>query len=186
MNRFDHVTVMVCNPRSRSQWMAYFMGFGCVAWHDPLKHCAHPIDLVAMIEEWTAKNPGRRLFIADTLAASFAVQLQRAMPGAYFFKVVRPLPDVRHSIAKQLGSCEVASALQAHNRRLLDLRMDCIHFSRINENLDHLWPLIANPGAVRPDTSRFSEAVQTVIDYPIASQGANAHLLTQLMRHLDP
>lgn len=184
---YQHVSIALHMPRSRSQWLAYFMGFGCVAWHDPMRHCAHPLDLVRLINEWTAKNPGRRLFIADTLAGSFGKQLIAALPGAFFFKVERPIEEVRASMMRVCGTdVGGAYAVGQHQRRLDALDVLSYSSDRLSEEglAYALWGRVTNgePLSIRT----FRNACDTVIDYPVLNQFFHPELLHKLLTHLDP
>ena len=185
---YEHVSIALHMPRSRSQWLAYFMGFGCVAWHDPMRHCAHPLDLVRLIDEWTAKNPGRRLFIADTLAGSFGKQLIAALPGAFFFKVDRPIEEVRASVMRTCGTdVGGAYAVSQHQRRLdaLDLLVyDSRRLTTESLLTLALWNKITAGAPMR--TGQLNKAQKTIIDYPVPHQFFHPELLTKMLRHLDP
>lgn len=187
MSNYSHVSFMFCMPRSRSQWMSYFMGFGCVAWHDPLKHCEHPLDLLPMIDEWTAKNPGRRLFIADTLAGSFGKQIMPALPGALFFKVLRPIEEVRASITRAQGCCSVSTALANHWRRMYELHTELeLRYTDL-DNPTALLNLfnVVTEAPHKMSEARLDRALSCHIDYPLHKQVADARRLEKLMRHLD-
>lgn len=187
---YAHVSIALHMPRSRSQWLAYFMGFGCVAWHDPMRHCAHPLDLVRLIDEWTAKNPGRRLFIADTLAGSFGKQLIAALPGAFFFKVDRPIEEVRASMMRVCGTDVGGAYGLAHHQRRLDALDELGVLSCRSDRLDEeslayaLWGRITGDEPLPYDTLR--RARGKIIDYPVPHQFFRPELLTKLLRHLDP
>lgn len=184
---YEHVSIALHMPRSRSQWLTYFMGFGCVAWHDPMRHCAHPLDLVRLIDEWTAKNPGRRLFIADTLAGSFGKQLIAALPKAFIFKIERPIEEVRASMARVCGT-DVGGAygVSQHQRRLEAVDVLSYQSARLNEEglAYALWGRVTGDEPLPFDT--FRKACDTIIDYPVLNQFFHPALLTKLLRHLDP
>jgi hypothetical protein len=92
---YNHVTFMLSLPRSRSAWMAEFLGPYCVAsMHNPLQQCASIDELKTKID---ALPPGR-VFVSDVAAVMFFDQLVAQFPGAQFLVVHRPAHEVEHSM----------------------------------------------------------------------------------------
>lgn len=109
---YSHVTLSFSLPRSRSQWLSWLYGHAVKSWHDPLKHCTHPLDLKRMIDE----HGQDRLFIADTAAILFHRTITESLPGAKFLYVVRPLDDVLLSMRRQVGSPLTKTMTHMHQR----------------------------------------------------------------------
>lgn len=94
---YEHVTFMLCLPRSRSAWMAEFMRpYVAASLHNPLQQCASIAELGEKID---AAPPGR-VFVADVAALFFFDKLVTRFPGAKFLVVHRPAREVELSMQK--------------------------------------------------------------------------------------
>lgn len=92
---YEHLTIMLSLPRSRSAWMAEFLRPFCAAsLHNPLQQCASIEELGQRID---ALPPGR-VFISDVAALFFFDQLVVRFPGAQYLLVHRPAHEVEHSM----------------------------------------------------------------------------------------
>jgi hypothetical protein len=95
---YNHVTFLLCLPRSRSAWLAQFMRPYCAAsWHNPLQQCASIEELGRKIDD--ISTPGN-IFIADVAALFFFDKLVVRFPGAKYIIVHRPAHEVEHSMKR--------------------------------------------------------------------------------------
>lgn len=97
MSNYNHLTFMLCLPRSRSAWMAEFMRpFCALSLHNPLQQCASIEELAQRIDA----APEGKVFVADVAALFFFDQLVVRFPGAKYLVVHRPAREVEHAINK--------------------------------------------------------------------------------------
>lgn len=97
--RYDNVTFLLCNPRSRSAWLHEAMSRTCVVLpHDVLRHCASIDELVARVNTARHNYPGRPVFVADSSMILFVEAVRAAMPGAKFVFVYRAPLEVEMSM----------------------------------------------------------------------------------------
>lgn len=95
---YNHVTFLLCLPRSRSAWLAQFMRPYCAAsWHNPLQQCASIDELGRKVDAIT--TPGR-VFVADVAALFFFEKLLVRFPGAKYIVLHRPAHEVDNSMRK--------------------------------------------------------------------------------------
>jgi len=188
MADFSHVTICFSLPRSRSQWLAhlYSQAARVDSWHDPLKDCASPRDLVAKI--LASKKP--KIFIADTSAILFHSQLRVLLPGARFLYVLRDPKEVCRSIARQLNTD--ASLIIGPMHKRLQERIDMIAhqvtdyttYGDIETFARDWWPDITgaddNAG---DDWWRWQN--MTVIDKPLRKQTFDRFKTLSLLRHSE-
>lgn len=113
---YQHVTFMLCLPRSRSAWMTEFMRpFVAASLHNPLQQCASIAELGTKVD---AAQPGR-VFIADVAGLFFFDQIVMRFPGAKFVVVHRPAREVELSMQK-LGVTPPLN-IRTAERQLLEL-----------------------------------------------------------------
>jgi hypothetical protein len=94
---YEHLTIMLSLPRSRSAWMAEFLRPLCVSsMHNPLQQCASIAELGQKVD----KQPPGRVFISDVAALFFFDQLLLRFPGAQYLIVHRAASEVEHSMHK--------------------------------------------------------------------------------------
>lgn len=124
---YEHVTFMLCLPRSRSAWLAEFMRpYVAMSLHNPLQQCANISELAEKIDN----APAGRVFIADVSALFFFDQLVMRFPGAKFLVVHRPAREVEMSM-QRLGIMPPIN-VRAVERQLVELgqqlrmRKDCM------------------------------------------------------------
>lgn len=116
MAEYDHLTIMLSLPRSRSAWMAEFLRPLCVSsMHNPLQQCASIAELGQKID---AQPPGR-VFVADVAAMFFFDQLLVRFPGARYVLVHRPAREVEQSM-RTLGVTPPLN-IRAAERQLHDI-----------------------------------------------------------------
>lgn len=116
MSGYEHLTIMLSLPRSRSAWMAEFLRPLCAsAMHNPLQQCASIDELGQKID---AQPPGR-VFVSDVAALFFFDQLLVRFPGARYLVVHRAAREVEHSM-KKLGVQPPLNVRKAE-RQLLDI-----------------------------------------------------------------
>lgn len=95
---YEHLTIMLSLPRSRSAWMAEFLRPLCVAsLHNPLQQCASIAELGLKIDA----QPSGRVFVSDVAGLFFFDQLLLRFPGAQYLVVHRAASEVEHSMRKQ-------------------------------------------------------------------------------------
>lgn len=182
---FSHVTLCFLLPRSRSQWLAWIYGQAADvdAWHDPLKDCSSPGDLVDKI----LRSKKRKIFIADTSAILFHSQLGLLLPGANFLYVVRDVEEVCRSIRRQV-STDARFIIEPMHRRLQErarfaplLNTTCYgdveNFAR-----DH-WPDVTGEPDRGDDWWRYKN--MTVIDVPLRKQPYDRFKTAALLRHSE-
>lgn len=113
---YEHLTIMLALPRSRSAWMAEFLRPMCVSsMHNPLQQCASIAELGTKID---AQPPGR-VFVSDVAGLFFFDQLLARFPGAQYLVVHRAASEVEHSMQK-LGIAPPLNIRKAE-RQLLDI-----------------------------------------------------------------
>lgn len=100
--RYDHVTFLLCNPRSRSAWLREVMShcMPCLP-HEVLRTCGSVSDLACAIDrvrEEPHDRPAKPLFVADTAAILLYERIRDTMPGANFMFVYRPPSQVDSSL----------------------------------------------------------------------------------------
>lgn len=96
---YEHLTIMLSLPRSRSAWMAEFLRPLCAATlHNPLQQCASIEELGSKIDAL----PSGRVFVSDVAALFFFNRLLVRFPGAQYLVVHRAACQVEHSM-KRLG-----------------------------------------------------------------------------------
>lgn len=173
MKDYSHVTMMLSLPRSRSQWMAWLFRekSKITSWHDPLKECEHPRDLVKIIDRHPA---GHKLFIADTAAILFRDYLGNALPGMKTIFVSRHPTVVLQSIAASAGrpTGRVAYNLvhRAH-RRMQEHNGQSNFYDYQALDSDIVVQLIYERVTGQlPLMSRIEAARKVVIDVPILHQ----------------
>lgn len=95
---YEHLTIMLSLPRSRSAWMAEFLRIPGVVdtLHNPLQQCGSIEELGTKVDALTAG----RVFVSDVAALFFFDQLVVRFPGAKFLIVHRPAREVAHSMEK--------------------------------------------------------------------------------------
>lgn len=95
---YNHVTFLLCLPRSRSAWLAQFVRPYCAeSWHNPLQQCASVEELGKKIDD--IRTPGK-VFIADVAAMWFFDKLLVRFPGAKYIVVHRPAHEVENSMRR--------------------------------------------------------------------------------------
>lgn len=113
---YEHLTIMLSLPRSRSAWMAEFLRPLCVSsMHNPLQQCASIAELGQKID---AQPPGR-VFVSDVAALFFFDQLLVRFPGAQYLVVHRAASEVEHSMKKQ--GIQPPLNVRKAERQLLDI-----------------------------------------------------------------
>ena len=113
---YEHLTIMLSLPRSRSAWMAEFLRPLCVSsMHNPLQQCASIAELGQKID---AQPPGR-VFVSDVAALFFFDQLLVRFPGAQYLVVHRAASEVEHSMRKQ--GIQPPLNVRKAERQLLDI-----------------------------------------------------------------
>lgn len=180
---YEHVTICFSLPRSRSQWLAWLFGHAVTSWHDPLKHCEHPLNLKWMID----KEPTKPLFIADTSAMFFHGAIRGMLPGARLLYVVRPFEEVYASIEKQ-GLPPPGNLLYAMHERLMrkayEGRRDSFcTYDEIDLFACSKWPTVTQ-GDHRP-WPWWAAARDTRIDKPMSRQESFPGKTKLLMRHVE-
>lgn len=114
---YEHVTFLLCLPRSRSAWLAELVRQHCAAsWHCPLQQCASIDELKMKID---AVPPPGRIFIADVAALYFVGELLVKFPGAKFLIVHRKAAEVELSM-KRL-KCAAPPGLRDAESHLLSI-----------------------------------------------------------------
>lgn len=176
---YSHVTLSFSLPRSRSQWLSWLYGHAVKSWHDPLKHCTHPLDLKRMIDE----HGQDRLFIADTAAILFHRTITESLPGAKFLYVVRPLDDVLLSMRRQVGSPLTKTMTHMH-QRLRTFARDALpnhacEYQSVDAFARYHWP-----GEPREDFF-WQCAADTKIDVPINNQEHYPEKTRRLMVYIE-
>ena len=180
---YEHVTICFSLPRSRSQWLAWLFGHAVTSWHDPLKHCEHPLNLKWMID----KEPTKPLFIADTSAMFFHEAIRNMLPGARLVYVLRPFEAVYTSIEKQ-GLPPPGNMLYAMHERLVRKanqagRDDYCTYDEIDLFARCTWASIA--GNHYHPWSWWAAARDTRIDTPMLRQKSSPGKTQLLMQHIE-
>ena len=182
---YSHVTLCFSLPRSRSQWIAWIYAHAAsvASWHDPMKHCSSPHDLVRMIEV----SSHERVFIADTSAILFHSQLRVLLPGARFLYVVRDATEVCRSIRRQLDT-DAALIIEPMHRRLLERMqdapvLDTTSYGGIEEFARDHWPDITGEEDRGDDWWRYRN--MSIIDVPIRKQTYDRYKAAALLRHTE-
>lgn len=180
---YEHVTLCFSLPRSRSQWLAWFFGQAVTSWHDPLKHCEHPLNLKWMIDQ----QPGKRLFIADTSAVLFHDAITRSLPGANFLYVLRDPIDVCASLKRETGFPHT-STIQAMNKRLVAAALGADYactYERLDSHVPHWWRIVTGRSPKGEVEKFWLQAKATRIDTPVNEQDAYPEKLRCLMQHKE-
>ena len=113
---YEHLTIMLSLPRSRSAWMAEFLRPLCVSsMHNPLQQCASIAELGQQIDT----QPSGRVFVSDVAALFFFDQLLVRFPGAQYLVVHRAASEVEHSMKKQ--GIQPPLNVRKAERQLLDI-----------------------------------------------------------------
>lgn len=113
---YEHLTIMLSLPRSRSAWMAEFLRPLCVSsMHNPLQQCASIAELGQKID----KQPSGRVFVSDVAGLFFFDQLLVRFPGAQYLVVHRAASEVEHSMRKQ--GIQPPLNVRKAERQLLDI-----------------------------------------------------------------
>ena len=113
---YEHLTIMLSLPRSRSAWMAEFLRPLCVSsMHNPLQQCASIAELGTKIDA----QPSGRVFVSDVAGLFFFDQLLLRFPGAQYLIVHRAASEVEHSMQKQ--SIQPPLNVRKAERQLLDI-----------------------------------------------------------------
>lgn len=187
MADFSHVTLCFSLPRSRSQWLAWIYSHAPTvdSWHDPLKECSSPRELVDKI--LASKKP--RVFIADTSAILFHSQLRVQMPGARFLYLVRDPKEVCRSIKRQVNT-DASLIIEPMHKRLLE-RVDMIAhqwssyctYGDIEVWARDHWSDIT--GLATPDDDWWRYRNMTVIDVPLRKQTYDRFKAASLLRYSE-
>ena len=94
---YEHLTIMLSLPRSRSAWMAEFLRPLCAAsLHNPLQQCESIEELGRKVDAL----PTGRAFVSDVAALFFFDRLLLRFPGAQYLVVHRAACEVEHSMQK--------------------------------------------------------------------------------------
>lgn len=113
---YEHLTIMLSLPRSRSAWMAEFLRPLCVSsMHNPLQQCASIAELGQKID----KQPSGRVFVSDVAGLFFFDQLLVRFPGAQYLVVHRAASEVEQSMRKQ--GIQPPLNVRKAERQLLDI-----------------------------------------------------------------
>lgn len=104
--RYEHVTFMLCLPRSRSKWLTEYLNPISLTMHDPLKACASIEELRERVDARMKYLPSLPIFVADTAAIFFIDQVCEQFPGCRFLFVGRNPLDVHASVMKAGGNAE--------------------------------------------------------------------------------
>lgn len=113
---YEHLTIMLSLPRSRSAWMAEFLRPLCVSsMHNPLQQCASVAELGQKIDQ----QPPGRVFVSDVAALFFFDQLLARFPGAQYLVVHRAASEVEFSMQKQ--GIQPPLNVRKAERQLLDI-----------------------------------------------------------------
>lgn len=188
MKDYSHVTMMMSLPRSRSQWMAWLFAEKAriTSWHDPLKHCEHPRDLVAMID---AQPTGAPLFIADTAALLFRDYLVNALPGVKTVYISRNPTVVLQSIAASARRPYTTGLYKMVHRMHERLQRQAGHnnfYGYQALDSDIVVQLIYERVTGQlPLMSRIEAARKVVIDVPILQQWRDPVKTQKLLRHSE-
>lgn len=92
---YEHLTIMLSLPRSRSAWMAEFLRPLCAATlHNPLQQCDSVEELGRKIDAL----PEGRVFVSDVAAMFFFSRLLTRFPGARYLVVHRAACEVERSM----------------------------------------------------------------------------------------
>lgn len=188
MKDYSHVTLMMCLPRSRSQWMTWLFREKARidAWHDALKGCEHPRDLVKKIDNHPIDRP---LFIADTAALLFRDYLVNALPGLRTLYVSRNPTVVLQSIAKSSGH---PTNTQCYN---MVHRMHHRMQGHLGQNNFYGYHALDSDIVVQliyervtgqlPLMSRVEAARKVIIDVPLMQQHQDPAATARLLRHSE-
>lgn len=115
MSSYEHLTIMLCLPRSRSAWMAEFLRpHVTVSMHNPLQQCASIEELGQKIDAVQGT-----VFISDVAGLFFFDKLIERFPGAKYLFVHRPSREVEASMAR-LGVVAPLDLRKAE-KQLLDI-----------------------------------------------------------------
>lgn len=184
---YEHVTLCFSLPRSRSQWLTWIYAHAkdVASWHDPLKDCSSPQELVDLID----KARMSKVFIADTSAVLFHSQLRVLLPGARFIYVVREAKEVCASIRRQLNT-DAALIINPMHRRLME-RVDDVahrpsdytHYGDIEAFARDHWPDVTGEPDRGDDWWRYRN--MSVIDQPLREQRYDRFKTAALLRHTE-
>lgn len=188
MRDYSHVTLMMSLPRSRSQWMAWLFREKAriTSWHDALKDCEHPRDLVAMIDAQPTNAP---LFIADTAALLFRDYLANALPGLKTLYISRHPTVVLQSIADSAGRPYTTRLYNMVHR--MHERLQC----HVGQNNFYGYQALDSDVIVQliyervtgqlPLMSRIEAARKIHVDVPILQQRQDPVKAMMLLRHSE-
>lgn len=191
--RYDNVTFLICNPRSRSAWLAAFLK--PVAWtmHDPLAQCESVSELGSKIDAILDAHPEQHIFVADTAAVLLFDEIGSRFPDARYLIVDRPPPEWLPSANKALGqfSPRIARAYQqqlTHALIVSEARRDLalyVPYMAVDRALLNIWRFVGNGTMLCPQYAE--KMAGTNIQRPLAEQIANTDrrkVATLLARYL--
>lgn len=198
MESFEKVTLIFAMPRSRSQWMRWFLASGfhddhsdrpIAAWHDPLSNCSDPQRLVKHITHWLnvhENNSEARLAVVDTGAIFFWEQLTTAMPGVKEIFMFRNPADIIQSLHAQLG-LDMTELVRGQHTRMMNRAYGR---NKIRLHYEAMTPVmlmrVFNEVTGRAiDIETVIEMSKVKIDVPMLRQPRNNRATAELLKHVE-
>lgn len=186
MKDYSRVTIYVSLPRTRSQWMANFYSYATHSWHDPLKDCSHPGELVDRIDDWLKRyHESTRLFIADTAFLLFRDYLVGRMPGVRLYHVWRSPVEVQASIERQVPGSMMVHLLPKMARRLMRIGDPLYNYADLDRHAREWFPDITGLSYFPLDDELYRLLCHRRVDVPLLEQSGDPVKTRALLRYSE-